>query len=202
MPDAERVSFESLLLNEFRWPQPGDKPFVAASDKYANANVADNWFTRLVFMIDGYKIGADIMVKETIDTRNMRDILIFPIIFNYRQFIELSLKYQLAVYGPAVGVDPNWNTHELIGLWNSFIRMMELYGIEDPNETDPIVEEIITEFAKIDPYSFSYRYPVDKKGNILAIQYSMIYLPNLAQVMEAVQRYFSGCDGYLSSLEQ
>jgi hypothetical protein len=34
-----------------------------------------------------------------------RDYLVSPVIFDDRQFIELSLKYKLAIYGPTVGVD-------------------------------------------------------------------------------------------------
>ncbi len=189
-----------MLNTEFRWPIKGDKPFVVANDPFDNANIADNEFTRLVLMMDGYKKAADLMVDRSAHDRPIRDTLVFPIIFNYRQFLELSLKYQLAAFGPQVGIRPNWKTHDLAVLWSEFLVMLEHYGTVDPDEADPVVGEIILEFAKIDPGSYSYRYPVDRKGNPVPVAYSDLHLPTLADVMQAVDGYFTGCDGYLSEL--
>jgi len=197
---AKRKSFEDILTTEFRWPTAGDRPFVVADDPFDNANIADNEFTRLVLMMKGYKEAADLMVERSANDRPARDTLVFPIIFNYRQFLELSLKYQLATYGPTVGIDPNWETHDLASLWSEFLAMLERYGTEDPDEADPVVGEIILEFAKIDPRSYSYRYPVDRKGNPVPVAYSDLHLPTLADVMKAVDGYFTGCDGYLDQL--
>ena len=97
---AKRRTFEELLNAEFRWPVRGDKPFVAAADPLENANITGDGFDRLVFMKDGYKMGADLMVEEAEKDRANRDLLVFPIIFNYRQFLELALKYHIATYGP------------------------------------------------------------------------------------------------------
>lgn len=197
---AKRKSFEDLIKTEFRWPTKGDKPFVVADDPLDNANIADNGFTRLVLMSKGYKEAADLMVARSASDRPMRDMLVFPIIFNYRQFLELSLKYQLAAFGPPVDIKPNWRTHYLDDLWGEFMDMLARYGTKDPDEADPVVGEIILEFAKIDPGSYSYRYPVDKKGNPIPVAYNDLHLPTLADVMKAVDGYFTGCDGYLSNL--
>lgn len=197
---AKRLSFEDILNTEFRWPAQDDKPFIVADDPYDNANIARDEFTRLVLMKDGYKTASDLMVEAAATDRRSRDTLIFPIIFNYRQFLELSLKYQLATFGPAVGIEPNWTSHDLARLWAEFLAMLEQYGTEDPDEVDPVVEGIILEFAKIDPGSYSYRYPVDRQGNPVPVSYSDLHLPTLADVMQGVGGYFAGCDGYLSSL--
>ena len=197
---AKRKSFEDILNKEFRWPTKGDKPFVVADDPLDNANIADNEFTRLVLMMTGYKDAADLMVDRSTSDRSARDTLVFPIIFNYRQFLELSLKHQLAAYGPRVGIRANWKTHDLATLWSEFLEMLERYGTQDPDEADPVVGEIILEFAKIDPGSYSYRYPVDRKGDPVPGAYSDLHLPTLAGVMQAVDGYFTGCDGYLDNL--
>ncbi|MEM8851600.1 MAG: hypothetical protein AAGE03_16415 [Pseudomonadota bacterium] len=197
---AKRKTFEDILNQEFRWPTQGDIPFVAADRPLSNANIAENGFQRLMLMKTGYKAAADLMVTATIDDRPQRDVLVFPIIFNYRHFIELSLKYQIATFGPAVCVEPNWNSHNLADLWSEFLAVLEHYGTEDPDEADPVVGNIILEFAKIDPGSYSYRYPVDRKGAPIPIAYADLHLPTLADVMNGVEGYFSGCDGYLGSL--
>lgn len=197
---TKRMTFEDILSAEFRWPVQGDTPFVGADDPYDNANIAGDGFQRLVLMMKGYKSAGDLMVEATTNDHRTRDILVFPIIFNYRQFLELSLKYQLATFGPEVEVEPNWKSHDLAKLWSEFLAMLERYETEDPDEVDPVVGKIILEFAKIDPGSYSYRYPVDRQGNPVPVANSDLHLPTLADVMQGVARYFSGCDGYLSSL--
>ncbi len=198
---TKRKTFEAILNTEIRWPKTGDAPFVPADDPYDNANIAEDGFNRLVLMTRGYKLAADTMVERSAADRTDRDMLVFPIIFNYRQFLELSLKYHLATYGPTVGVDANWNTHDLATLWTNFLELLERYGTKDPDEADPIVGEIVLEFAKIDPRSYSYRYPVDIHGNPVPVAYSELHLGTLADVMNAVDGYFTGCDGYLSELK-
>lgn len=198
---AKHKSLEEILQTDFRWPMKGDKPFVVADDPFDNATIAADNFTRLVLMTTGYKEAADLMVEKSSIDRATRDTLVFPIIFNYRQFLELSLKYQLAAFGPAVGIQPNWKTHNLADLWAAFLEMLQRYGTNDPDEADPVVGEIILEFAKIDPGSYSYRYPVDKKGKPIPVAYSELHLPKLADVMNAVDGYFTGCDGYLNDLQ-
>ncbi len=197
---AKRKLFENILNAEFRWPRLGDRPFVVAGDPLENAEIENDGFARLVLMMEGYKKAADLMIEASTGDRYTRDILVFPIIFSYRQYIELSLKYHLATYGPRVRIEPNWRSHDLEELWAAFMGMLELYGTVDPDEADPVVAEIILEFANIDPASYAYRYPVDRQGNPLRIAYSEFYLPTLADVMNGVAGYFTGCDGYLNSM--
>lgn len=197
---SKRHMFEEILNSEFRWPMDGDAPFIEAVDPLQNALIADDDFTRLVLMIDGYKRAADLSVAHCVEHRIDRDFLVYPIIFNYRQFIELSLKYQLATFGHRVGIPANWNTHKLDVLWQEFHEMLERFGTPDPDEADHIIATVVAQFAKIDPRSDAYRYPVDQKGNPLPMAFAATHLENLADVMDAVGGYFTGCDGYLSSL--
>ena len=92
----------------------------------------------------------------------------------------------MATYGPHVGIDPNWHSHDLARLWAAFLAMLDEYGTVDPDEVDPVVGEIVLEFAKIDPGSYAYRYPVDRQGKPLPVAYSDLHLPTLADVMDAV----------------
>lgn len=56
-------------------------------------------------MTTGYKMAADLMVAHVARSRHDGDALIFPIVFNYRQFVELLLKYLIATYGHTIGID-------------------------------------------------------------------------------------------------
>jgi hypothetical protein len=193
--------FEGFFSGEFRWPSQGDRPFIKSTNWKNNAEIEPHPHGRLVMMTTGYKMAADLMVKHAATDRFDRSALVYPIIFNYRHFIELSLKYLISTYGHTVGIEAIWNSHKLEQLWKAFMDVLNGYGCQDVEQTDPIVEEIVAEFAKIDPASFSYRYPFDIKGNPIPIEYDELDLEVLADVMKALQGYFDGCDGYLDNLQ-
>lgn len=196
---ALEFKFTELAQTDIRWPTKGDKAFTEAANPEENATISEDEFTRLVLMTDGYKLAGDALVEQAAESPSDRAMLVFPVLFNYRHFLELSLKYQLATHGPVVGIEANWTSHDLGRLWLAFVQMLEHYGTQDPDAADPIVGEIILEFSKIDPDSYSNRYPVDRKGIPVPVSKAALDLANLADVMGAVDGYFSGCDGYLSN---
>jgi len=59
---------------------------------------------------------------------------------------------------------------------------------------------LVAEFATVDPGSFSFRYPVDTQGRPIELAHGYMDLSVLADVMEGVDGYFTGCDGYLDAL--
>ena len=186
-------------MTQFRWPRQGDKAFVTSANPSENATIDQSGHSRLVLMTDGYKTAGDLMVEAASTDDLARDTLVFPIIFNYRHFLEISLKYLLATYGPTVCIKPNWRSHNLAKLWGSVLEVLDRYGTTDPDEADPIVGAIILEFAKIDPASYAYRYPVDRNGRPLPVAQNDLHLPTLADVMNGVSGYFDGCDAYLEN---
>jgi hypothetical protein len=199
--NADGPDFESLLRTDFRWPTEGDTPFTRSDEWGSNAYIDRHGHGRLVMMMTGYKMAADLIVAHVSQSHRDGDALVFPIIFNYRQFIELELKYLIATYGRTVGVDAQWNTHDLGTLWSTFLEVLAGYGHDDVAGTDGVVGAIITEFAKVDPRSFSFRYPVDTKGRLVTLAHEEIDLHRLADVMQGLDGYFSGCDGYLDDLQ-
>ncbi len=194
------MNFEDILNRPLRWPKAGDRLFKPSIHWDGNAHVARDTGSRLVLMMTGYKRAADLMVRHATDDRADRDTLVFPIIFNYRQFLELSLKYLIATYGRTVDVDAIWNSHDLSCLWSSFNDVLEGYDARDGDDgATETVARIIAEFAAVDPKSFAYRYPVDRKGNPIDLAHEHLDLIALADVIEGVEGYFTGCDGYLDA---
>lgn len=189
------------MSEPFRWPLAGDIALGATPGNAQNASIAGNLEMRLYLMTDGYRRAADVLVDRAIAEKDDRDLLVCPIVFSYRHFLELSLKSQMAAYGTIVGVKANWRTHRLEKLWVPFKEMLDAYGNQDPDQADGRIEAIIMEFAKIDPDSFSNRYPVDKDGKALPLAIDELDLAQLKDVMEGVANYFSGCDGFLSDLQ-
>ncbi|MCA0367233.1 MAG: hypothetical protein LCH57_04115 [Proteobacteria bacterium] len=195
------MAFEDLLNQPFRWPKAGDQLFTVLPHWDGNATLAEPPQSRMVLMMSGYKRAADLMVAHATADRADRDTLVFPILFNYRQYIELSLKYLIATYGRSVEVEAIWKSHNLSVLWRRFQAVVEGFGITDDDGADAAVGRIITEFAAVDPGSFSHRYPVDTQGRPIQLAFEHLDLAALADVMNAVDGYFTGCDGYLDALE-
>jgi len=189
-------SFESLLNTDFRWSTPGDRALVAAPDWFRNATVAQHPFDRMVLMTDGYKQAADILVAKAIEDRPSRDLLLYPIVFCYRHFIELSLKYVIVTYGRRAGVQPNLKDHDLDLLWPEFCRVLAQYGEGDKSALS-VVEAVVAEFTKIDQGSFTFRYPTSRKGDPIVINQDNIDLAQLRDTMDGVANFFTGADGYL-----
>src|SRR5688572_11153260 len=119
-PMVDGDSFEDLLSRDFRWPSGADKPFVSSCDVDRDSIIERRPEGRIIIMIDGYKKAGDLLVEQTVENQHWRDALLYPAIFTYRQFIELSLKYLIATYGGTVGVAPNWKDHDLQTLWEAF----------------------------------------------------------------------------------
>lgn len=197
---AKRSTFEELLNREFRWPQLGDDPFALPEGSNDYARIDEHGFGRFVLMMDGYKIAAERLVDWARESNRQRDILIYPILFLYRHCLELHLKYIINTYGPHVGIEPDWKTHNLTALWKKFTNVLDEFGTEDPDDADPIVGGVVAQFAKIDPGSFSYRYPCDVSGNLIPVDQNALHLETLRDVMDGVFGYFSGCDGYLDNM--
>jgi len=188
-------------LMALRWPRQGDSPFIRSARPRENANVAPHPDERMVMMITGYKLAADLLVERTKIDPYDRDALVCPTLFNYRQFIELWLEAIIATYGPFVGITANWKSHKLIPLWKDFSDVLEAYKIDDPTGANPVAAGIVSQFAQVDPDSFSYRYPVDTKGNPIPVAHNQLDLSALADVMQGLDMYFVGCDSCLDELQ-
>lgn len=197
---AKRLTFEELVGKEFRWPQPGDDPFDIDGQIDGKVGLAENDFTRFVMMSEGYRKSADCLVEQALQDWREANYLIYPILFLYRHALELNLKYIINVYGPSVGIDPVWNSHDFQVLWPEFLNVLEEFGTDDPDRADQIVGGVIAQFGNIDPGSFSHRYPCDRFGNAIPLVQDCVNLETLRDVMDGVFGYFTGTDGYLDDL--
>jgi hypothetical protein len=75
-------------MDEQPWPKKGQTLFCSAKDGWNNACL--NWgFDNLETICTGYLRGADLLVDHAIATRRNQDLLVYPIIFQYRHYIEL-----------------------------------------------------------------------------------------------------------------
>lgn len=199
---SENDTFGEILNEEIRWPLPGDNPFVP-SYGLTSVTIPENDLPRFYMMLIGYEEAANHLVDIALENRHRREALIFPILFLYRHYIELQLKYFISTYGHHAGIQSEWKTHNLTILWRRFKGIFVEFGgeIQDPDYAYKTVENIVAQFAKVDPGSFSYRYPRDTKGNPVPIDQNNLDLETLKDVMGGLSSYFGGCEGHFDSLD-
>lgn len=146
-----------------------------SGDQDWRANACLNWsLDSMGLYIEGYREAADKLVHDVVETGTNQDTLVFPISFLYRQYIELQLKHIIRESRVFLEEGANFPEHHRIkDLWNTANSLMaKIIKEHDQSISDYITEEdieaikiIITEFVRVDPESFAFRYPNDKKGN-------------------------------------
>ena len=116
---------------------------------------------------EGYKRGADQLVEYLLREGRDQDMLVYPIVFLYRQYLELRLKQIIQEGGRLIGKNGVFpQTHDLEQIWILAKRTIETVYKEDPEPADLMgIEQVIKDFAEVDRSSYSYRYPTDKSGN-------------------------------------
>ena len=146
-------------------PLPGSADtFVSNTDRWHTAWLnnagADGW----CLYADGYKRAADLLVQHLETTYDVNTV-VYPVLFLYRQYIELSLKDIIRDgrylnhqrrQAPAV--------HELRSLWNEARAIIKKHLADIPTRDLERIESLIREFSELDPTSEAFRYPAKKDG--------------------------------------
>lgn len=184
----------------------------------------------------GYKYAADLIVNRGLDavlnyseTRRVHpndgyhqlayktDIVVYPVIFLYRQYLENRLKAMimknkiLELMESDDSIDttlllkkPNHNLNDLWEKCKEILRnRCEEFEYEDEIELK-IMGEYISEYCKMDEDSFVSRYPMSKQGDLYCEDYVMnipkaISLRNLCKIMDKIFHYLELQNGYLDA---
>jgi len=192
----------NLLSLDTRWPKAGDRLFVQSKPAF-DAHLAQHAGARLYHLTGGYKIAADLLVAQTETEAWKRRKLVYPVLFCYRHFLELTLKTILDEYGSMGNVPPVWTHHRLEDLWIDFrLLLHNINGDNLQEDGTDAVEECIAEFAKIDPSSATFRYPVGRNGQPFENNLDYVDLFNLRATMQTIENYFIGAEGFLGHLQE
>jgi hypothetical protein len=179
----------------YPWPQKGDDPFALDSGWRRTACL--NFFggdEPWTFIAEGYKVAADTLVAHVEATGLNQDRLVYPILFNYRQYVELSLKGIIRDARRLLDERGNApNGHVLTNLWNT-ARPLLFRIAPAPDDLDN-VGQCLKRFADIDPNSQGFRYPVTATG-APSLPASLRHI-DLGQVRDVVERL----DGFFGAVE-
>jgi hypothetical protein len=172
-----------------QWPGQGERLFRWDSDCHFNACINCIGPT-LATVATSYKGGADALAHAARKGDATLDCVILPIVFLYRQYLELSIK-DLVETTRAIEEDSSGypKHHNLKELWTEAKRLIKQhYGEDTPPEID-YIDPCIEEFHQHDPESFSFRYPTDKKGNVNLRGLNHINLRNLYETMDRIAAF-------------
>jgi hypothetical protein len=137
----------------------------------------------------GYKQAADMLCQKTLDEGPVHT-LIFPIVFLYRHYIELSLKLLLLDASRFMtDVSAPQHKHDLRTLWKEAKKILPAVWPEVQLEQVEAVEACIIEMSEHDPGSMAFRYPFDKKRNLHLEKLHSVDLPNLKDVMDGIGNF-------------
>ena len=162
---------------------------------------------------EGYRRGAQILVRAVEETQSDQDLLVYPIVFLYRHHIELALKrvikrapYLIERALTKVESD-HLVDHRLDLLWQDFKPMAkaitEAAGWEElPFEDVEGIDDYIRQLCEVDPRSYSLRYAHSKKGDpSLPETLTHINLRHFGELMERLANYLYGLEAATSHLE-
>lgn len=125
--------------------------------------------------IDSYKTAADILINQC-----MPDLLMFPIIFCYRQYLELLLKN----INSANRINTNYQIdHDLLEIWNIVKPFLQDNHSEQEIQ---FIEGIIEMFDFLDPRSLTFRYATTKGGQSTLRERFKVPLIEIRQMIDTV----------------
>jgi hypothetical protein len=170
----------------------GDDWHLNASMGYVHSEWKWDWYA------DGYKKAGDLLVEFVAATQSHQDILVFPVVFNYRQYLELRLKELLMLCSYYLDHKFELPTHhDLKKLWEQLLP--KLQQLDKETNWDG-VGYVILEFHKTDIGSFAFRYPVLKDGSSPSL--SGITGINLGVVRDRIEEVARLLDGMSAGVSE
>jgi hypothetical protein len=137
-----------------------DRPWYKAIIGNENSP-ATNWEK----YASGYKRGAESLVAQIIEEPVAQDLLIFPIVFLYRHYLELRIKDLIFRGSQFLSQDLKIpKHHDLRVLWVIAEQVVSQIWPDDDLKSLRVIRQVLTDFGNVDKISDAFRYPVDTEG--------------------------------------
>ena len=172
---------------DMRWPEDGDRLFVASTWAY-DAHVVRDPGERFYRMPRGYKRAGDLLVNQAVSDVVDRPNVIYAALFCYRQSIELFLKRLIEEFGQGKVYSPRY-THDLRLLWE---RFMDIDNERARSQSIGLhaVQKLVEEMHEADQWSDTFRFSTRQDGALFMFGDRGIDLENLREVMQGIANFF------------
>lgn len=144
------------------------------------------------FYARGYKEAAEIVTRTSLRSRRkvLAYCIVFPVVFLWRQYVELRLKELIHSGRHLLGQPPPQKEichHDIGQLWDT-VRVILSKSVHMRRSELTLIEPVIREWKEIDPFSMAFRYPHDRKGKPSAPDVSQINLRKFGQIMKRLSK--------------
>jgi hypothetical protein len=183
------------------FPLADDQLFRLDLPDWKNSAII-NWGTgKFPFYAEGYKEGAKALIVESLSKQGMNDILVYPIVYLYRQYVELRLKEVIMTTRYCNGDQKDFPAiHNISQLWAELKKEYVELGESATSDDFENANRVINEFSKIDPMSVAFRYPVDKEGND-SLKLTHLNIRNFGEVMDRLARFLDAISDHAAHYE-
>lgn len=180
----------------------GQKLFVRGDDWQNNAMLGWAPYPMDIYAA-GYKDAADAILYALSERRTNLDSVIYPLVFLYRQGLELQIKLILALARQLANSPAKEDhSHSLVPMWAELRTLLNELTPHACDQEVPAMEQFLHQLAEIDPQSFSFRYPEDKKGQLSLPDLHHINVRHLSEVMDSMFMLLSGIHSELGEMDQ
>ncbi|MFB3302089.1 hypothetical protein [Pseudomonas sp. AMR01] len=180
----------------------GQPLFIRGDDWHNNAMLGWTHFP-LDLYAAGYKDAADGLLFALAERKVSLDSVIYPLVFLYRQGIELELKLMVPL-ARRLAEKPEKldHSHGLMPLWGELRELLEKLDPRKDDKELPAMESFIQQLDKIDPASYAFRYPTTKKGAASLPDLQYVNVRHLSEIMNSVFKMLSGIHSLLGEMDQ
>ncbi len=180
----------------YPWPDQFEEPFGPERGPDWVFNACMDRAPDMFRYAMAYRRGAEVqfihLAEADGDERHHNDLVVYPIVFCWRQFLELTMKEMVSmvrVLTDRTG-SADLGKHRLMPLWTELSQHLPDLGAAQAEMN--IVGKTIAYLDAFDRDSFAFRYPADKKG--ASTQKSIPTLINLRKLDGVMQRVANWLD--------
>ena len=179
--------------DELPLPEVGDYLFEPTISIH-QAHVEGHELYRFHAKKSGYKLAGDVLVQHWLRQKRTSsgDDLVFPIIFCYRHFLELSMKWilwhrleyrSMSIFGE----------HDLSKIWSKCRLLFQEFEINEEPQVKAS-QRMILEMHEKDERSFNFRYTLDRQGKPIELEMKGVDLTGLRERIEKLDNFFDIAD--------
>lgn len=183
------------------WPRAGDSIFSIGNAERFHAKLdLGRWG---IYPL-AYLHAAEWLIGS-IDSGSNPDLIVYPALYLYRHYLELMLK-RLISLGRCLDSDGSKGPegHKLEGLWDVARELITKYAFRSNESRNDLtaVGVVIAEFASLDPYGETFRYPEYKDGKETLEGHEHVCLDEIVRVMKRVDNFLVGVESVMDELLQ
>lgn len=150
----------------------------------------------------GFKEAGDRLTQSILEGKpGGIDLLLMPILYLYRHWIELSIKCSIRDLERHLGTHSKMISGHSLSSWTKMLQLAEELSGTPANEFDQATR-LVEELMELDPNGESFRYPESLKGMPTWTGPEWINIETLAQGIDHVQSAIYWVEGVLNQADQ